>query len=73
MIDTIYYNIYMNFDAIYNEVLQPGEAVNDKAVMPMFLFGGISNGTYGSASAWWSSNQSGLTAELEKILAGFYE
>ena len=73
MIDTIYYNIYMNFDSIYNEVLQPGDGVGDKAVMPMFLFGGIANGTYGSATAWWQSNQAGLTAELTELLKGFYE
>ena len=72
MIDTIYYNIYMNFDSIYNEVLQPGEGVSNKSVMPMFLFGGIANGTFGSATAWWSSNRTGLEQELEKLLEGFY-
>jgi hypothetical protein len=72
MIDTIYYNIYMNFDSIYNEVLMPGPNFSDKTQMPMFLFGALENGTFGSATAWWSSNQSGLTAELEKILEGFY-
>ena len=72
MIDTIYYNIYMNFDSIYNEVLMPGPNFSDKTQMPMFLFGALENGTFGSATAWWGSNQSGLTAELEKILEGFY-
>ena len=73
MIDTIYYNIYMNFDSIYNEVLQPGNDFSDKNVMPMFMFGALLNGTYGSATAWWQANQSGLNSELEKILEGFYK
>ena len=73
MIDTIYYNIYMNFDSIYNEVLQPGPGFGTKAQMPMFLFGAIANGTYGSASAWWTANESGLKLELEAILVGFYD
>ena len=73
MIDTIYYNIYMNFDSIYNEVLQPGPGFGTKAQMPMFLFGAIADGTYGSASAWWTANESGLKLELEAILVGFYD
>ena len=73
MIDTIYYNIYMNFDSIYNEVLMPGPGFGNKEQMPMFMFGGLNKGSYGSASAWWNSNQAGLKAELEKILVGFYE
>ena len=73
MIDTIYYNIYMNFDSIYNEVLMPGPDFGDKTQMPMFLFGALENGTYGSATAWWQANQAGLTAELTKILEGFYK
>ena len=72
MIDTIYYNIYMNFDSIYNEVLQPGSEISDKAQMPMFLFGAIANGSSGSATMWWDSNESGLKGELKKILDGFY-
>ena len=72
MIDTIYYNIYMNFDSIYNEVLQPGVGFTEKAQMPMFLFGALLNGTYGSATSWWTSNQDGLKRELNQILDGFY-
>jgi len=73
MIDTIYYNIYMNFDSIYNEVLQPGPGFGNKHQMPMFLLGGIAQSQYGSVSAWWTANQGGLKAELEEILEGFYK
>ena len=72
MIDTIYYNIYMNFDSIYNEVLMPGPNFSDKTQMPMFVLGALLSGSYGSAAAWWTSNQTGLKAELEQILEGFY-
>ena len=72
MIDTIYYNIYMNFDSIYNEVLQPGNDFNDKNVMPMFMFGAIASSAYGSANMWWDANKGGLEDELKKILDGFY-
>ena len=73
MIDTIYYNIYMNFDSIYNEVLQPGPGFGNKHQMPMFMLGGIAQSQYGSVSAWWTANQGGLKAELEEILEGFYK
>ena len=73
MIDTIYYNIYMNFDSIYNEVLQPGSDFNDKNVMPMFMFGALLNGSSGSANMWWDANRGGLEDELKKILVGFYQ
>ena len=73
MIDTIYYNIYMNFDSIYNEVLQPGTGVSNKEQMPMFYLGAVLKGYSGSATAWWTANQDGLKKELEKILVGFYE
>ena len=72
MIDTIYYNIYMNFDSIYNEVLQPGVGFSNKDQMPMFLFGALADGAYGSASAWWTANQDGLKKDLDQILEGFY-
>ena len=72
MIDTIYYNIYMNFDSIYNEVLQPGAGFSDKSVMPMFMFGTIARGEQGSVSSWWTANQDGLKRELNSILDGFY-
>ena len=73
MIDTIYYNIYMNFDSIYNEVLQPGNDFSNKNLMPMFMFGSLLNGTYGSAVQWWDANQEGLKDELNMILEGFYK
>ena len=73
MIDTIYYNIYMNFDSIYNEVLQPGNDFLNKDVMPMFMFGSLLKGTYGSAVQWWDANQEGLKDELKMILEGFYK
>ena len=73
MIDTIYYNIYMNFDSIYNEVLQPGTGFDKKTQMPMFMFGAIAKGEFGSVNAWWTANQSGLKSELEQILDGFYK
>ena len=73
MIDTIYYNIYMNFDSIYNEVLQPGPGFATKSQMPMFMFGAILSGEYGSATSWWASNQGGLKTELEAVLDGFYK
>ena len=73
MIDTIYYNIYMNFDSIYNEVLQEGNGFDKKDQMPMFMFGAIAAGNYGSVNAWWTANRGGLQAELEGILKGFYE
>ena len=72
MIDTIYYNIYMNFDSIYNEVLQVGSTFDQKRQMPMFLFGAIARGEYGSVSAWWDANKDGLQSELDAILDGFY-
>ena len=73
MIDTIYYNIYMNFDSIYNEVLQEGNGFDKKDQMPMFMFGAIAAGNYGRVNAWWTANRGGLQAELEGILKGFYE
>ena len=73
MIDTIYYNIYMNFDSIYNEVLQVGNGFDQKGQMPMFMFGAIAKGEYGSVNAWWTSNRDGLRSELEGILNGFYD
>ena len=72
MIDTIYYNIFMNFDSIYNEVFYPGAGFSDKNVMPMFIFGALANGNSGSASAWWAKNENNLKAELQDILKGFY-
>ena len=72
MIDTIYYNMYMNFDSIYNEVLHPGSTFSDKNVMPMFIFGAFVNGNAGSANAWWDANRTNLEHELEGILKSFY-
>lgn len=73
MIDTIYYNMYMNFDSIYNEVLHPGSTFSDKNVMPMFIFGAFVNGNAGSANAWWDANRQNLQSELEGILTSFYK
>ena len=72
MIDTIYYNMYMNFDSIYNEVLHPGSSFSDKNVMPMFIFGAFVNGNAGSANAWWDANRGNLESELAGILKSFY-
>jgi len=51
----------------------PGPNFSDKNQMPMFVFGALQNGTYGSATAWWTANKDGLEDELEMILVGFYE
>ncbi len=73
MIDTIYYNMYMNFDSIYNEVFDPGADFSNKDVMPMFIFGALVNGTAGSANAWWDQNEESLKGELEFVLSSFYQ
>jgi len=73
MIDTIYYNTFMNFDSIYNEVFYPGPNFSDKSVMPMFIFGAFAQGKAGSSSAWWAQNQDNLKVELDGILEAFYK
>ena len=73
MIDTIYNNMYMNFDSIYNEVFHPGSDFSDKNVMPMFIFGAFVNGKAGSANAWWDQNRENLQTELEFVLKSFYQ
>ena len=73
MIDTIYYNMFMNFDSIYNEVFYPGSGFSDKNVMPMFIFGAFANGNSGSASSWWIQNRDNLQTELEFVISSFYK
>ncbi len=74
MIDTIYYNSYMNFDSIYNQILPKGIQFvqTSKKQMPMFVFGLLANKDYDSVSAWWNANGYDMTTELEFILQGYY-
>ena len=72
MIDVIYNNAFMNFDAVYNEVRISGAISNSAYTMPMFMFGALAVGEYGSVNAWWTANQDGLKRELDAILEGFY-
>ena len=72
MIDTIYNNIFMNFDSIYNEVM--GAEITNKATMPMFIFDTLLKKNDGSSvSSWWASNESTLRSKFETIVDGFYE
>lgn len=70
MIDMIYNNIYMNFDAVYNEVLGDKSV---KTTLPMFIFHTlITDSDVNSVSAWWASHGSVVQSKFDEIMAGFY-
>ncbi len=70
MIDLIYNNIYMNFDAVYNEAL--GNK-SDKTTLPVFIFHSLLLNSDSSVASWYARNKGALESNFNAIIEGFYK